>query len=73
MYAVITTNETEDEFLNFDSIHFHTKMGFTKVAEYKNCGFKFNRWYSVITMEKCLNAHSENPPPVIFWNSKKSF
>lgn len=73
VYAVIAAPEQEDEHLNFDSIKFHTKMGYTPSAEYKTCGFKFHKWYSVVTMQKFLDEHNSNPKPVIYWNNRKSF
>ena len=73
VYAVIAAPEQEDEYLNFDSIKFHTKMGYTQSAEYKTCGFKFNKWYSVVTMQKFLDEHNSNPKPVIYWNNRKLF
>ena len=27
-------------------------MGFEKVGEFHGCGFKFNRWYNIVWMEK---------------------
>ena len=73
VYAVIAAPEQEDEYLNFDSIKFHTKMGYTQSAEYKTCGFKFNKWYSVVIMQKFLDEHNSNPKPVIYWNNRKLF
>ena len=31
---------------------------------FKNCGYKFNRWYHMIWMGKNLGAHGKNQPPV---------
>ncbi|MGN0738583.1 MAG: GNAT family N-acetyltransferase [Treponema sp.] len=73
VYALISAPEKEDEHLNSDSIKFHTRMGYTQTAEYKTCGFKFNKWYSIVTMQKFLGEHSSNPKPVIYWNNRKSF
>lgn len=63
-YAVITYTPVEDEYLTHASLKFHTKMGYTKVAEFHRCGYKFNRWYGMITMEKFLGEHTENPTTV---------
>lgn len=61
IYAVITYTETEDEYLTHGSIFFHQKMGYIKVGQFNDCGYKFKRWYSVVIMEKFLNEHTESP------------
>ncbi len=64
VYAVVTYTPVEDEYLTHASLKFHTKMKYTKVAEFHKCGHKFNRWYGTVTMEKFLGEHTENPVPV---------
>ena len=46
--------DEENEYLTHDSIHFHEKMGYTKVAHFHECGRKFNRWFDMIWMEKIV-------------------
>lgn len=65
VYACITSKEIEDEYSTHDSIHFHDKMGYKKIGEFKNSGLKFNRWYDVVFMEKMLGDHTANPEEVI--------
>jgi L-amino acid N-acyltransferase YncA len=36
------------------SISFHEKFGFTKVAHFKEVGFKFNRWIDVGYWQRIL-------------------
>ena len=48
------TPDEENEYLTHDSIHFHKKMGYTKVAHFHECGRKFNRWFDMIWMEKIV-------------------
>ena len=62
--ACIGYAETEDEYLTKDSEKFHERMGFVKTAQVHSCGFKFNRWYDIIWMEKIIGGHTENPMPV---------
>lgn len=57
LYACIGSVEVEDEFLNHDSEIFHERMGFDFVGRFKNCGYKFNRWYDMIYMEKIIGEH----------------
>ncbi len=54
LYACIGDPEEEDEYLTRDSERFHRRMGFTKVGEFRRCGYKFGRWYNMIWMEKIL-------------------
>lgn len=64
MNACIAYPQTEDEYLTKASQSFHEYMGFTKAAEFHLCGYKFNRWYDVIWMEKMIGEHTANPIPV---------
>lgn len=66
VYAVISSIEKEDEYLTHDSIKFHDKMGYKKVSEWHQCGYKFKRWYNIVIMEKMLGEHTAEPAPVKF-------
>ena len=64
LYACITSTDRQDDpFLTDGSIHFHEKMGYRKIGEHHLCGYKFDRWYSVIWMEKEIAARPEKPEP----------
>ncbi|MCR5489542.1 MAG: GNAT family N-acetyltransferase [Saccharofermentans sp.] len=54
LYACIGDPEEEDEYLTKDSERFHGYMGYKKVGVFHRCGFKFDRWYNMIWMEKIL-------------------
>ena len=54
----------EDEHLTKDSVKFHEKMGYRMVGEFYKCGYKFNRWYNMVWMEKHIGEHVENQPAV---------
>ena len=47
-YAIITSD-------NPGSLDFHQKQGFRFLAEFPDCGVKFQKFYSVVWMEKSLN------------------
>lgn len=64
LYAGVAYSETEDEHLTKNSFNFHLHMGYCTAGIFRNCGFKFSRWYDVAWMEKYLGSHCENPPPV---------
>lgn len=63
--ACITYSETEDEYLTHDSIKFHSHMGYSMVGCFHKCGYKFNRWYDMVWMEKHLAEHRDIQSPVI--------
>ena len=49
--------EIEDEYLDNNSESFHNHLGFKRVGLFSKCGYKFNRWYDMIWMEKMINDH----------------
>lgn len=55
--ACIAYSEQEDEHLTHDSIRFHERMGYKKVAHFHLCGKKFGRWYDMVWMEKLIGNH----------------
>lgn len=60
LYACIGYPEQEDEYLTTNSADFHEHLGFKKVGEFYKCGYKFNRWYHMIWMEKIIGNHGTN-------------
>ena len=66
MNACISFIDPEDEYLTQDSVRFHERLGYQKVAHFHQCGKKFNRWYDMIWMEKMLGDHTSNPGEVKF-------
>ena len=53
-----------DEYLSKDSVKFHEKLGYRFVGEFYKCGYKFNRWYNMVWMEKHIGEHEQNPNKV---------
>ena len=64
LYACIGYPQTEDEYLDKNSEQFHAHLGFQTVGTFHRCGYKFNRWYDMIWMEKILGEHRPDQPPV---------
>lgn len=60
--ACIAYPEEEDEYLSKDSVLFHDRMGYRMVGEFRQCGYKFNRWYNMVWMEKQIGEHIEGQP-----------
>lgn len=63
--ACIACPVEEDEYLTKDSIKFHEHLGYRLVGEFRQCGYKFDRWYNMVWMEKHIGEHTQNQPPVI--------
>lgn len=63
--ACIATCETEDETLSNASSRFHEHLGYRLVGEFRNCGYKFDRWYNMVWMEKIIGEHTGSPGPLI--------
>lgn len=57
IYACIT-------YPNVDSERFHQKHGFVRNAHFHKCGYKFDRWYDMIWMEKIIGNHPEKMEPL---------
>lgn len=70
LYACIGYPVQEDEYLTANSAQFHAHLGFQKVGEFHRCGYKFNRWYDMIWMEKIIGDHREDQPPITPWPDK---
>lgn len=60
LYACIGYPEREDEYLTRNSVQFHEHLGFKLVGHFHQCGYKFNRWYDMVWMEKIIGEHTEN-------------
>lgn len=59
LYASIT-------YPNPQSIMFHTKMGYKKIAHFTKCGYKAGKWLDMIFMEKMINKHSIPAKKIIY-------
>ena len=58
LYACIGYPEIEDEYLTGNSAEFHAHLGYQQVGLFRNCGYKFDRWYHMIWMEKIVGEHA---------------
>ena len=60
LYACVGYPEIEDEYLTLNSVKFHDHMGFKICGKFTNCGYKFNRRYSMVWMEKIIGGKNES-------------
>lgn len=66
LYACITrTDRPDDPHVPPTSVLFHEKRGFREIGRFKSCGFKFDRWYDTVWMEKDLGSHVDGVAPVL--------
>lgn len=61
LYAKISSPVGKDKYLDDNSVRFHEYLGFKTVGQYTKCGYKFNRWYNMVEMEKIIGRHEKNP------------
>ncbi len=59
LYACIGVPPKEDEHLTMDSVYFHERMGYRMIGTFYQCGYKFNRWYDMVWMEKMIGEHKD--------------
>lgn len=64
VYACIAYPEVEDEHLTKNSVQFHEHMGYRFIGEFCKCGYKFDRWYNMVWMEKHLGEHETDQAAV---------
>ena len=57
LYACIGYPVKEDEYLTTNSADFHARLGYVRIGEFHQCGYKFGRWYNMIWMEKMIGEH----------------
>lgn len=57
MYACIASPCQEDKYLDRNSINFHSHLGFEIAGNFHKCGYKFDRWYDMVWMEKIIGSH----------------
>ena len=66
--ACVTSIEKDDEYLTKNSVKFHEHLGYKLIGKFEKCGYKFNRWYDMIFMEKIIGEHTNNQKEVINYN-----
>jgi phosphinothricin acetyltransferase len=70
--ACIAVTDCEDAHLTNNSKEFHEHMGYRLVGTFHQSGYKFQRWYDMIWMEKMIGEHTQKPEEVVpFEKSRK--
>lgn len=58
--ALITPPPSEEEKKIYNSVAFHEKMGYQMLGCMDYAGYKFDRWYQVVVMEKMIGTPTEH-------------
>lgn len=58
--ALITAPPTAEERKIYPSMHFHEKMGYHMIGRIEKSGYKFNRWYDTMLMDKMIGEPKED-------------
>lgn len=61
--ACIATAPQETPYLSNASQAFHEKLGYRLVGKFHGSGYKFDQWFDMIWMEKCLGEHKQGLEP----------
>lgn len=66
LYACITRADDEhDPYVTNASIRFHERNGYKLIGSHDLSGYKFDRWYSIVWMEKVMRERAGHPDPFI--------
>lgn len=61
VHACIASPDGQDEHLTDASEQFHKKMGFEIAGRHVRCGYKFEKWYSIVWMDKVISEKLDKP------------
>ena len=59
--CIAVPRDDQDPYVTNGSLNFHQRLGYTLVGRFHNSGYKFDRWYDVVWMEKMLGPHTIHP------------
>ena len=64
--ACVAAPETADDpYLTDNSLNFHRHVGYQVVGTFHKCGYKFDRWYNMVWLEKLIGIHKSGQKAVI--------
>ena len=59
--CIAVPRDNQDPYVTNGSLNFHQRLGYTLVGRFHNSGYKFDRWYDVVWMEKMIGPHTVHP------------
>ncbi|MDO4288904.1 MAG: GNAT family N-acetyltransferase [Eubacterium sp.] len=63
--AIASPRAADDPYLNRNSILFHESLGYRLAGRFEAIGYKFDRWYDLVWMEKCIGDKTGRMPDFI--------
>ena len=54
----------DDEYLTRNSADFHAHLDYRLIGTFRQCSYKFGRWYDMVWMEKMIGRHRDDQPAV---------
>lgn len=52
--CIAIPRDEDDPYVTYDSLNFHKHLGYILAGHLHHSGYKFDRWYDIVWMEKCL-------------------
>lgn len=62
--ACVAYTQEDTPWLTQGSIRFHEKLGFRQVGVFRQCAYKFDRWWDMCWFEKHIGEHKPATPAV---------
>lgn len=59
--CIAIPRDEDDPYVTYDSLNFHKHLGYILAGHLHHSGYKFDRWYDIVWMEKMLGAHTIHP------------
>lgn len=59
--CIAVPRDEKDPYVTNGSLSFHQRLGYTLAGHFHNSGYKFDRWYDIVWMEKMLGPHTSHP------------
>ena len=59
--CIAVPRDNQDPYVTNGSLNFHQRLGYTLIGRFHNSGYKFDRWYDVVWMEKMIGPHTIHP------------
>lgn len=59
--CIAIPRDEDDSYVTYDSLNFHKHLGYILAGHLHHSGYKFDRWYDIVWMEKMLGPHTIHP------------
>lgn len=59
--CIAIPRDEDDPYVTYDSLNFHKHLGYILAGHLHHSGYKFDRWYDIVWMEKMLGPHTIHP------------